>query len=78
MQLDRERKFMLLASTLASFLALFMSSAINLALPSIAVSFKLSTITLGWIVSAFLLMTAVFLVPLGKLADTIGWRTDLN
>jgi EmrB/QacA subfamily drug resistance transporter len=74
MQLDRERKFILLASTLASFLTPFMSSATNLALPSIAISFKLSTITLGWTVSAFLLMTAVFLVPMGKLADTIGRR----
>jgi len=74
MQLDRERKFILLASTLASFLTPFMSSATNLALPSIAADFKLSAITLGWTVSAFLLMTAVFLVPMGKLADTIGRR----
>jgi EmrB/QacA subfamily drug resistance transporter len=70
MQLDRERKFILLAS----FLTPFMSSATNLALPSIAANFKLSAITLGWTVSAFLLMTAVFLVPMGKLADTIGRR----
>lgn len=74
MQLDRERKFILLASTLASFLTPFMSSATNLALPTIAQTFKLSTITLGWTVSAFLLMTAVFLVPMGKLADMIGRR----
>jgi len=74
MQLDRERKFILLASTLASFLTPFMSSATNLALPTIAQTFKLSTITLGWTVSAFLLMTAVFLVPMGKLADLIGRR----
>ena len=72
MQLTRERKFILLASTLASFLTPFMGSAINLALPVIAQTFKLSTITLGWTVTAFLLMTAVFLVPMGKLADMIG------
>ena len=57
MQLTRERKFILLASTLASFLTPFMGSAINLALPVIAQTFKLSTITLGWTVTAFLLMT---------------------
>ena len=74
MQLNRERKFILLASTLASFLTPFMSSATNLALPAIAQTFKLSTITLGWTVTAFLLMTAVFLVPMGKLADMIGRR----
>ena len=74
MQLNRERKFILLASTLASFLTPFMSSATNLALPAIAQTFKLSTITLGWTVTAFLLMTAVFLVPMGKLADMRGRR----
>lgn len=72
MQLTAERKFILLASTLASFLTPFMGSAINVALPAIARTFKLSAVTLGWTVTAYLLTTAVFLVPLGKLADLIG------
>jgi len=70
----RERKFILVASTLASFLTPFMGSSINLALPDIARSFELSAITLGWTVTAYLLTTAVFLVPVGKLADLIGRR----
>ncbi|MDW3228724.1 MAG: MFS transporter [Acidobacteriota bacterium] len=72
MQLTKERKFILVASTLASFLTPFMSSALNLALPDIARSFKLSAVTLGWTVTAFLLTTAVCLVPAGKLADIHG------
>lgn len=70
----RERKFILLASTLASFLTPFMGSAINLALPAIARTLNLSAITLGWTVTAYLLTTAIFLVPVGKLADSMGRR----
>ncbi|MGB9906288.1 MAG: MFS transporter [Candidatus Saccharicenans sp.] len=74
MKLDRQQKFILLASTLASFLTPFMGSATNLALPAMARSFKLSAITLGWTVTAYLLTTAIFLVPVGRLADRIGRR----
>ncbi|MBC7362190.1 MAG: MFS transporter [Candidatus Aminicenantes bacterium] len=74
MQLTAEKKFILLASTLTSFLTPFMGSAVNLALPDMARTFKLSSITLGWTVTAYLLTTAVFLVPMGKLADLIGRR----
>lgn len=74
MELTRERKFILLASTLASFLTPFMGSAMNLALPGIAGDFKLSAVTLGWTVTAYLLTTAVLLVPFGKLADLLGRR----
>ncbi|MCX8160218.1 MAG: MFS transporter [Candidatus Saccharicenans sp.] len=72
--LNRERNFILLASTLASFLTPFMGSAVNLALPDIARDFKLSAVTLGWTVTAYLLTTAVFLVPMGRLADVLGRR----
>lgn len=74
MELTRERRFILLASTLASFLTPFMGSSINLALPQIARSFELSAVTLGWTVTAYMLTAAVFLVPAGRLADLIGRR----
>ncbi|MCR4396696.1 MAG: MFS transporter [Candidatus Saccharicenans sp.] len=74
MKLDRQQKFILLASTLASFLTPFMGSATNLALPAMARSLELSAITLGWTVTAYLLTTAIFLVPMGRLADLIGRR----
>jgi EmrB/QacA subfamily drug resistance transporter len=68
----RERKFILLASTLASFLTPFMTSSINLALPRVARAFNLNAITLGWTVTSYLLATAIFLVPAGKVADLLG------
>ncbi len=69
-----EQKYILWASNLASFLTAFMTSAVNLALPKIAESFQLGATTLGWIVTVYLLVTAVSLLPAGKLADLLGRR----
>lgn len=74
MKINRQQKFILLASTLASFLTPFMGSATNLALPAVVRAFELSAVTLGWTVTAYLLTTAIFLVPMGRLADMIGRR----
>ncbi|MGB7297086.1 MAG: MFS transporter [Candidatus Aminicenantales bacterium] len=57
---------------LASFLAPFMGSAVNIALPSIGRRFGADPVTLGWVATAYLLSAAVFLVPFGRLADIHG------
>lgn len=62
----------LTVATLTSFLAPFMISAINVALPDIQADFAASAVMLSWIATAYLLSTAVFLVPAGKLADIYG------
>ncbi len=66
------RKAGLLVATLASFFTPFMSSSINIALPSIAREFSLDAVTLSWVATAFLLAAAVFIVPFGRLADIHG------
>ncbi|MEM3754404.1 MAG: MFS transporter [Candidatus Bathyarchaeia archaeon] len=66
------RKIILLATTLGSFLTTFMSSSINIALPSIGEEFLIDTISLSWIATSFLLATAMFLVPIGRIADIYG------
>jgi EmrB/QacA subfamily drug resistance transporter len=58
--------------TLTSFLAPFMGSATNVALPSIQKDFHLDAILLAWIATSYLLSSAVLLVPLGKIADIYG------
>lgn len=63
-----------IAAGLGSFLTPFMGSAINIALPTIGQEFTVSAMTLGWIATAYLLTAAVFLVPLGKIADIYGRR----
>ena len=64
----------LIITCISSFLTPFNSSAINIALPTIGQEFTADAITLSWIATSFLLATAVFLVPLGRLADIHGMK----
>lgn len=66
------RSIVLLVATLGSFFTPFMASAINIALPSIGNEFKMDAISLSWVATAYLLAAAVFLVPLGRIADIYG------
>ncbi len=58
--------------SLCSFLTPFIGSSINLALPLIGKEFDMNIVSLGWVATIFLLSTAVFLVPMGRLADIFG------
>lgn len=62
----------LLVTTLGSFLTPFMSSSINVALPIIGKEFAMDIILMNWVAMAFLLATATFLVPFGRVADLYG------
>lgn len=62
----------LIVSIIASFLTPFMGASINVALPSIGNEFKMDAILLSWVPSSYLLSTAVFLVPFGRIADIYG------
>lgn len=64
----------LLVATLASFFTPFMASAINIALPSIGLEFSADAILLSWIPTAYLLASAVFAVPFGRIADIHGMK----
>jgi len=66
------KKIALLLAVLAGFLTPFDLSAINIALPTIASEFSIDAVTIGWISSAYLLASAVFLVPFGRIADIHG------
>ncbi|HEA67945.1 MAG TPA: MFS transporter, partial [Desulfobacterales bacterium] len=62
----------LMVATFTSFMGPFMISAVNVALPAIQKEFSVSAVLLSWIATSYLLATAVFLVPFGKLADIHG------
>jgi MFS family permease len=66
------KKSVLLVTTFAAFLTPFLSSAVNLALPSIGKYLHANAISLGWVISSFLLSSAIFLLPFGRLGDIIG------
>lgn len=65
-------KSILFVTTLSSFLTPFMGSALNVALPSMGTDLSMNTISLGWVVTTYLLAAAIFLLPFGKLADQNG------
>lgn len=65
-------KVSLIIATLSSFTTPFMFSGMNVALPTLANEFNLDAITLSWVVTAYALSAAIFLIPFGRLADIYG------
>lgn len=66
------RRAALLVTTVGAFLTPFMGSSIAIALPSIGGELAMDAILLGWVATAYLLAAAMFLVPLGRIADIYG------
>jgi EmrB/QacA subfamily drug resistance transporter len=66
------KKMVLFVILLTSIVSPFLSSAINIVLPDIAKDFDLNAIQMSWISMSFLLSSAVFLLPMGKIADIAG------
>jgi len=62
----------LIVATMASFLLPFMASSINIAIPTIGKEFSMDAISLSWIATGYLLASALFLLPFGRLADIYG------
>ncbi len=62
----------LLICVLASFSTPFTLSALNVALPAMALDLHLDARGLGWVSLSFLLASAALLVPMGRLADIFG------
>ena len=57
-----------------SFMVTFIGSSTNLALPSIGSDLSSSALVLSWIVSGYILASAAFLLPMGRIADMVGRR----
>ena len=66
------KKVVLLVATMTFFLFPFMASSVNIALPSIGRDLSLDAVTLAWVATAYLLSSAAFLVPFGRMADIHG------
>jgi EmrB/QacA subfamily drug resistance transporter len=64
----------LVVAATASFLTPFMATSVNIALPSIGREFSIDAVSLSWVTTAYLLTAAMFLVPLGRIADIRGRR----
>ncbi len=67
-----EKRAALAVAALGAFVTPFMGSSFNIALPSIGRAFSAGAVVLGWLATVYLLTSAIFLVPFGKLADIYG------
>lgn len=70
--MEIDKRAILLTVSLSSFLTPFSGSSFNLALPSIAAEYTLDAISMSWASLAYLLASAMFLIPFGRLADMYG------
>ncbi|MBN1608861.1 MAG: MFS transporter [Polyangiaceae bacterium] len=71
---DRAALATLIAASMAGFLGALAGSSVNVALPAIGASLHADAVSLSWVVTAFLVVSASLLLPLGSLADRIGRR----
>ncbi|MGB4235050.1 MAG: MFS transporter [Methanoregulaceae archaeon] len=69
---ELSRSLILVMVTIGTFLNPFTGSSINLALPIIGEEFGVNAVTLSWVPTAYLLSTAIFLLPAGMLGDIVG------
>ncbi|WP_026474650.1 MFS transporter [Alkaliflexus imshenetskii] len=74
MSWDKTQKTALGIAVITSFLGPFLISAVNVALPAIEQAFQMNALALSWIVTAFLLSSAILLLPMGRWADITGVR----
>ena len=63
---------------LSASLVPFTGSSINLALPYISEELSMNAIALSWIITAFLLASAILQIPFGKVGDMFGRKKVLT
>jgi EmrB/QacA subfamily drug resistance transporter len=66
------REVTLVITSIAVFSMPLMMSSVNIALPSIGKELAMEAVLLGWVNTSYLLSTAAFLIPFGRLADIFG------
>lgn len=62
----------LVVSSAASFVSTFSASSTNIALPGIDADLGLGSLALNWVVSAFVLTSAIMVMPTARIGDTLG------
>lgn len=66
------KRITLIIASLTSFIAPFIGSSINIALPAIGKTFNMDAVLLGWVQTSYFLTSAILLVPFGRFADIYG------
>jgi EmrB/QacA subfamily drug resistance transporter len=71
---DRDKRWILILCCLAQFMVILDVSVVNVALPSIRADLGFSAVDLQWVVNAYALTFAGFLLLGGRAADLLGQR----
>ena len=71
---NQESRYTMFIVLLTSFVVPFMGSAVVLAVPAIGAQYGSNALWLSWVVLAYILSSAAFLLPFGRMADLIGRR----
>lgn len=69
-----DKRAVMIVALLSAFLLPFSTTSLNVALPTMGADLGADSVALGWIVTAFMLSAAMFLVPVGRIADLRGRR----
>jgi len=72
--LRTSKRAVLIVATVTTFMGPFMVSGVNIVLPAMGTDFAAGAVLLSWVANAYLLSTAVMLVPVAKIADMAGRR----
>lgn len=72
--LDRGQRRVLTCTLTANALVFFDQTAVTVALPAISRQFSAGGVHLQWVITAYLLALAVFMLIAGRLADRVGRR----
>ncbi len=64
----------LISASLATFMSALDGTIVNIALPTISESFDLTTSSVAWVSTIYLLVMAGCLLIIGKIADVIGFK----
>jgi len=65
---------LIVSISLATFMASLDGTIVNIALPTISESFKISSTTVSWVATSYLLVIVGCVLVFGKISDTIGFR----
>jgi MFS family permease len=74
MDIKVSKNVVMFVTAVGAFLTPFLGSSVVVGLPSIAEEFSLNPVLLNWVIMAYTLSAAIFVVPFGRLADIYGRR----
>ena len=72
MESAKLKRSVLIVATFSAFITPFMGAAVNLALPDISKDLNANAVQLNWVVTIYMISTAVFMLPFGRLGDIVG------